>query len=252
MEHNRKPFLTAEWLHLAVLNFEVDPAVLRPYLPPGTELDDWNGTTLISLVGFCFRDLRLRGLAIPFHRAFDEVNLRFYVRRNTRDGWRRAVVFVREFAPRRAVAWAARWFYGENYTTVPMHRHIEIPNGDPSVPYSVSYWWRYGGREHHIEVTAQEPARLPTEGTQEHFVVEQQFGYSGRPGRSTIEYRVEHRPWRIWQAREARFVGDVVSLYGEQFVEPLSARPCSAFLVDGSHVELFPGIRLRPAAAALP
>jgi len=31
---------------------------------------------------------------------------------------------------------------------------------------------------------------------------------------------------------------DVATLYGEKFVEPLNAKPVSAFIADGSHVEV--------------
>ena len=47
-----KPFLTARWIHLAMLNYEVDPAILAPHVPAGTELDPWQGDMLVSMVGF--------------------------------------------------------------------------------------------------------------------------------------------------------------------------------------------------------
>ena len=75
-------FLTAEWKQLLMLNFAVDPALLRPFLPAGTEIDSFEGRTYVSLVGFQFNDTRVAGFAIPFHRSFEEVNLRFYVRRS--------------------------------------------------------------------------------------------------------------------------------------------------------------------------
>ncbi|HTR04180.1 MAG TPA: DUF2071 domain-containing protein, partial [Thermoanaerobaculia bacterium] len=109
-----RPFLTAEWRLLAMLHFDADPRVLRPLVPPGTELDFFDGRTLISVVGFLFKDTRLRGIAIPGHRDFEEVNLRFYVRRRAEEGWRRAVVFVKELVPRRLIAFVARHFYNEN------------------------------------------------------------------------------------------------------------------------------------------
>ena len=109
METDSPPvFLTAEWRHLAMLNYEIDPAILAPYVPAGTELDFWNGKTFVSLVGFLFQKTRVRGIPIPFHRHFEEINLRFYVRRKADDGWRRAVVFIREFVPRLAIAYVAR------------------------------------------------------------------------------------------------------------------------------------------------
>ena len=115
-----RPFLTAAWRYLALLNFEVPPALLGPLVPVGTEFDTWGGIALASMVGFRFLDTRVLGIPIPGHRDFDEVNLRLYVRHRCEDGgWRRAVVFVRELVPRRAIATVARWFYNEPYTAVP-------------------------------------------------------------------------------------------------------------------------------------
>lgn len=70
------PFLTAEWRHLVMLNYETDADTLAPYLPPGTELDPWQGKHLVSMAGFRFLNTRVLGLPIPWHRDFDEVNLR--------------------------------------------------------------------------------------------------------------------------------------------------------------------------------
>jgi hypothetical protein len=92
-------FLTADWRHLAMLNYEINPNVLQRFVPTGTELDQWKGKTFVSIVGFLFLNTRIRGIAIPFHSNFEEVNLRFYVRRYTKEGWRRGVVFIKELVP---------------------------------------------------------------------------------------------------------------------------------------------------------
>ena len=62
-----------------MLNYTVDPRLLAPLVPLGTEIDFENGDTFLSVVGFLFLDTRLLGLPIPLHRDFEEVNLRFYV-----------------------------------------------------------------------------------------------------------------------------------------------------------------------------
>jgi len=115
-----QPFLTANWRYLAMLNYTVDRRLLAPLVPSGTEIDFDNDETFLSVVGFLFLDTRLLGLPIPLHRDFEEVNLRFYVKRKSADTWRRGVVFIRELVPRRAIALVARACYGENYLTVPM------------------------------------------------------------------------------------------------------------------------------------
>ena len=114
-----QPFLTANWRYLAILNYTVDPRLLAPFVPLGTEIDFENGETFLSVVGFLFLDTRLLGLPIPLYRDFEEVNLRFYVRRKSADTWRRGVVFIRELVPRRAIALIARACYGENYLAGP-------------------------------------------------------------------------------------------------------------------------------------
>ncbi|HXO77685.1 MAG TPA: DUF2071 domain-containing protein, partial [Puia sp.] len=88
-------FLTAEWRKLIMANYPVDPADLTSLLPVRTELDRWDGEVYVSLVGFQFREVRIRGLPIPFHTRFPEVNLRFYIRFKEGETWKRGVVFVR-------------------------------------------------------------------------------------------------------------------------------------------------------------
>ena len=94
-----RTFLTAEWRDLALLNFEIEPDVLLPHVPGGTEIDLWDGRCFVSVVGFRFFRTRLMGLPIPFHSNFLEVNLRFYVRREVQGELRRGVVFIKEIVP---------------------------------------------------------------------------------------------------------------------------------------------------------
>ena len=105
-------FLNAAWRKLAFANYPVPPEVLSSYLPAGTELDTWMGHPYVSLIGFVFQDVRLLGLRVPFHVNFEEVNLRFYVRRKVDGSWRRGVVFVKEIVPKRAITLVANTLYG--------------------------------------------------------------------------------------------------------------------------------------------
>src|SRR5262249_55610023 len=117
-------FLTAEWRHLAMLNYAVDADMLRPFVPRGTELDFFGGRAYISLVAFRFLNTKVLGLPVPGHRDFDEANLRFYVRRPAGREMRRGVVFIREVVPRRMVAAVARWAYNEQYVARPMWHDV--------------------------------------------------------------------------------------------------------------------------------
>jgi uncharacterized protein len=222
-----------------MVNFEIGPQVLRPFVPVGTELDCWHGRAFVSVVGFLFIDTRVWGCPIPFHRDFEEVNLRFYVRRRADDGWRRAVVFVKEIVPRAAIATTARWLYGENYIALPMQHRIE----DAGDTRSVSYSWGLQ-QEHHLEMAVSGDPRDVTAGSEEEFITEHYWGYVRGKRGATTEYRVEHPRWRVRSATSARFSGNVSALYGDEFVECLTAAPTSAFLAEGSRVAVFKGVAL--------
>jgi uncharacterized protein len=234
-------FLTAKWRYLAMLNYEVDPAVLSSFVPQGTELDFWNGKAFVSLVGFLFEGTRVCGIPIPFHRNFEEVNLRFYVRRKADDGWRRGVVFIKELVPRTAIAFMARKLYNENYLAVPMSHRIEKSHTEIK---SVSYFWRFGGNENYMNLTTRGGAQLLIEGSEQEFITEHYWGYTMQRDGSTLEYRVEHPCWQVWETSAAKLHCDAGKLYGEQFRDSLSRPSSSAFLADGSDVNVYKGVKL--------
>ena len=237
-------FLSAIWRYLVMLNYEIDPAILAPLTPPGTELDSWRGRTFASMVGFLFLDTRVLGLPIPLHRDFEEVNLRFYVRRrNPAGGWRRGVVFVKEIVPRPAIAWTARLLYGEKYVALPMRHQIVAPQ--PGSPIAVQYGWRHKGQWQRLGLRPAGAAQPIVPGSEEEFITEHYWGYAIGRGGQTVEYQVEHPRWRVWRAAESWLDCDVATLYGPQFAESLSAPPSSAFLADGSEVTVRKG---RPLA----
>lgn len=152
-----RSFLTARWEHLVLLSYPCPSDLLAPVVPSGTELDAWQGETLVSLVGFMFVDTGLMGIPIPFHRTFEEVNLPFYVRRRGVDGTlRRAVVFIRELVPRWAIAAIAKWTYNEPYLAVPMS-HTSTLSADHGG--AVSYDWRHAGASFALQAQASGPAR---------------------------------------------------------------------------------------------
>ncbi len=222
------PFLTAEWRYLAMLNYAVDPRILAEYLPAGTELDFHEGKTYVSLVGLRFLRTRLLGMPIPLHTDFDEVNLRFYVRR----GEKRATVFIREIVPRWAIAKIAQLAYNEKYIALPMWNRIAMP--------LVEYGWELRGARNYlrVECAGGEPVDLES-GSLGQFIAEHYWGYCAQRDGGTVEYRLEHPPWRVWPGLRSEIRIDVEKLYGAQFVETLAAQPVSSFVAEGSAVKVF-------------
>jgi uncharacterized protein len=245
----KRSFLSAEWRYLLMLNYEVDPAVLAPFVPAGTKLDLWQGQALVSVVGFLFLNTRLVGVPVPFHRNFEEVNLRFYVRREEPEpelggaDFRRGVSFIKELVPRPAIAQVARWFYGENYLSLPMRHTIEQEGGVLCKDGLVEYAWRFQGRLHRLGGLAAGESEFAHPASEEAFISEHYWGYTRLGANRTGEYRVEHPSWRVWKVDQPYLLADIKGLYGEAFEPYLHRRPRSAFLAEGSPVRVYPGKR---------
>ncbi|HMI56105.1 MAG TPA: DUF2071 domain-containing protein [Gemmatimonadaceae bacterium] len=226
-------FLTADWRHLAMLNFEVDPAVLVPHLPKGTELDDFAGRHFVSLVAFLFLDTHVLSIPAFFHQNFEEMNLRFYVRRSVGTETHHGVVFLREIIPFPLVAAAARLTYNEPYRTVPMRHSIAEANGQlQSVAYSLG-----GPRDRclfTLQVNGASQEMRP--GSEEEFLSERHWGYTKQRDGGTIEYYVDHARWHIWPDVAYQLAGPLREFYDEPFASIISGVPESAFIANGSAV----------------
>jgi hypothetical protein len=225
-----------------MLNYRVAPDLLTPLVPRGTQLDFWRGDAYVSVVGFLFANTRVLGVPIPFHRTFEEINLRFYVRRELEGETRRAVTFIREIVPRRAVALVAHAIYNEPYRALPMRHHIRVTPTETVVDYEWKGELDWAG-VHLSAEGAPMPIRL---GSEEEFIAEHAWGYTRQRDGTTVEYEVRHPRWKVWPARTARIAGTVTDVYPSRFAQILSAEPASAFLADGSAVTVHAPTRLAP------
>ena len=240
----RKPFLTADWRHIAALSFEIAREVLEPLAPPGTVLDTYKGKAYVSVVGLRFENTRVKGIPIPFHREFEEVNLRFYVRHFNGEEWRRGVVFLKEIVGSAAVATMARLAYNENYVVMEMGHRIEklARDGRPSVAYR----WRSGEKKwNQLQVIGDGEPYLPAPGSLEEFITDHHWGYTRQRDGGCVEYHVEHPIWALRKASEYAFDCEAAVIYGEEFAAALSSPPASAFLMEGSAVTVYAPAALR-------
>jgi len=204
MSQSKRVFLSAEWRDLVMLNYEIEPGLLTRHVPPGTSLDSFNGRTYISLVGFRFCRTKLFGcFPVPLHADFDEVNLRFYVRRKEGSDDRRGVVFIAEVVPRRAIAITARLLYGENYSCLPMKHRI----GSEESTKTAEYQWQVDDQWCTLSAQSTGAPQHPQAGSLEQFITEHYWGYSTQRSGRCLEYYVSHVPWQVWATTAARFEG---------------------------------------------
>jgi len=232
-----RKFLTAEWHNLVMANYVVDPSLLEKRVPTGTSLDFHDGKLFVSLVGFMFLETKVLGIPVPFHINFEEVNLRFYVKRETPDEIRRGVCFVKEIVPRFAIAAIARTLYGEPYETWQMsHQEKEK---------EVTYSWSKDGVDNRLHVEIAENLGVPLEGSEGEFIIEHYWGYTRRGENRTDEYKVEHPKWDLFKVNYAEIDVDFGDTYGAEFAFLSGHEPASILLARGSEIAVYKGEQLR-------
>jgi len=255
--------LTAEWRHVVILSYPADPILLTPFLPGIVEVDLWNGQAFVSLVGLLFEPTRVLGVRLPFHRRFEQINLRFYVRRRVGYDWRRGVVFVKEIVPYRSLVIAARLLYRQNYEFAHMrHRfesigaeskdqqfdaernNLEIRavdhfSGEQGPATFVEYCWRRSGRWNTLGLRTAGSFEVPSAGSLQEFVSERRWGYAATRARRVLEFEVR-RP--VWVASDGAgwLDCDSARIYGAPFGDILRSEPASALMAAGSSVGLSP------------
>ncbi|SEW01266.1 YqjF family protein [Chitinophaga arvensicola] len=237
-----RPFLTAAWRNLLMINFEADPAVLKAYLPAHTELDTWNNIHYVSLVGFLFQDTRVKGFPFPGHRTFEEVNLRFYVRYKEDGSWKRGVVFVKELVPKALITFVANTIYKEKYATHTMAHSWEYPDNNT---LSVSYRWKVANDWNHLSATALQARHAILPGSEAEFITEHYWGYTRLDHQTTGEYQVTHPQWEIHPVTGFDYHCSTRALYGAAFENILQQAPKSTLLAAGSDIAVMPGKKIR-------
>ncbi len=225
-------FLTAKWENLLMLNYEVDPEILKPHLPAFTEIDLWKGKALVSMVGFMFMNTRVLGIKWPWHVNFEEVNLRFYVRHFDGKEWKRGAVFISEIVPKLIIPLVANNLYNEHYKAMKM-RH-NIVRGRQSTYYD--YEWKYKGNWNKLAARVSNIFTDIEKCSAEQFIFEHYWGYNRIHGTKTLEYAVEHVTWRVAGVSDPIFESNIAALYGKAFEPYLSGQPYSAFFANGSEV----------------
>lgn len=227
-------FLKAEWNNLAMINYEVNPQIVEKYVPKGTEIDFYKGKCHVSFIGFLFENVRVLGMKIPFHSNFEEVNLRFYVKRFENGVWKRGVVFISEIVPKYAVSFIANTFYNEHYQTLPM-KHALIDNENSK---EFIYQWKVNNNWNTIHVETNKNPIAIESGSEAEFITEQYFGYTKINEKETFEYEVTHPRWQQLEVIYNKSVIDFESVYGKEFAFIKDLKPTSVFLAIGSKITI--------------
>ena len=227
-------FLKAKWENLIMANYAVPPEVLVPYLPKGVELDFYNGQTFVSLVGFLFKDTRIFNVSIPIFGTFEEINLRFYVKRKDGHGWKRGVVFINETVPSKLVAWVANYLYKEHYVSIPTKHSWNIT----TKTRQVSYQWKINQEWNSIFAEALPESKPMETGSIEEFIFEHYYGYTKISETEAEEYQIDHARWNIYTITGYDINCNFATMYGDDFKFLNQVKPDSLMLAEGSSVSV--------------
>lgn len=107
-----EPIIRQNWEDLLFLHWPIDPAELRPLIPPHLEIDTFDGKAWIGLTPFRLTGLRVSVLPqVPGLNVFEEMNVRTYVHHHGKPG----IWFFSLDASKLVPALAARLFFALPY-----------------------------------------------------------------------------------------------------------------------------------------
>jgi len=231
-----KIFLSARWEYLAMFNYEVDAAILKPHLPPYTEIDFYNGKAIVSVVGFLFNNTSVMGIKWPGFVNFEEVNLRYYIKYFDGKEWKRGAGFISEIVPQFLVAGIANLFYNEHYSIAKMNHTVSLNNNELQVAYN---WKKKNEDWNMMWIKANPVLKDIVPGSEEEFIFEHYYGYNKLNETTTIEYSLAHARWQVYPVTDYKLDCDVEKLYGAAFVPFIkNVKPVSVFLAKGSDVQV--------------
>lgn len=224
-------FLMADWQKLIFVNYEVDKEQLLPHLPKGLELDSHENKYYLSFVAMRFDNTKIKGISFPFHKRFEEVNLRFYVKRKLSNGtWRKGVVFISEIVPKRAITMIARILYNESYQTLTMSHQWSQDGNSQTIGYSLDKH----NQSHNIQIVSNNENNDINPNSDEHFIIERYFGYTTSRKNKTIEYKVRHRPWQTQNVLDSKMTLNFEAIYGPEFSFLNDIKPNTIYYTEGS------------------
>lgn len=224
---NNRLFMRAHWHHVLSLTYPVDEKLLLPYLPSGARISELKGSPRVSLVAFGFKDTRVKGIKIPLHVNFPEINLRFYVEVEGK----RAVVFIREFVPRPAISLVAKGIFNEPYKTILMKMNIEDRKSEVRVSHSF--------KGNMIQANLSSILSVPDTNSPEYWLTHHELGVGRSHSGETQLYKVKHPVWELYNIKTLDWKVDFKSLYGKEWEFLNTLEPSHTTVARGSEVEVF-------------
>jgi hypothetical protein len=234
-------FLKATWQNLIQLVYTAPIDEVQTLLPEGLTPEIFDGKAHIILSALEFRQTRVKGLKIPFHVHFPEINLRIPVRKQGVTG----VYFLRQYVPKHCIAVVAKRIYHEAYEAYPMEFLVQhVPDADEGTSIMECHcklWKKEDTLD--IQVYAVEPENyIPVDENHppEPAVGDADFitGFGTNDKQEIIEYRIEHRKQEFFEVREWSIRGDLTKIFDDCIPKGISEMPIHVSFSHGQAVKI--------------
>jgi uncharacterized protein YqjF (DUF2071 family) len=180
-----------------------------------------------------FKKTRLFEIPIPFFGSFEEVNLRFYVRRIECKKVKKGVVFINETVPFKIVALLANKLYKEHYISIPT-KNTCIINDNKNIVYE----WKKNEQWNSLTVKTETTQQKIESNSIEEFIFERYFGFTKLDNDNSQEYRIAHPKWMTNKILNYNIQCDFGAMYGAPFAHLTNKTPDSIIQAEGSAVTI--------------
>jgi uncharacterized protein YqjF (DUF2071 family) len=186
--------MAQSWHHLLFVHWPVAVDDLRPHIPPGFEIDTFDGQAWVGVVPFEMSHIHAQGLPpVPLFSAFPELNVRTYIEHDHKPG----VWFFSLDADHFPAVFFARRFYHLPYFKAQMRVQLR----EDTVLYTSS-------RNHPGAAAADfrgayrpiSPVFRAEPGTLEYWLTERYYLYAANQRGHLFRGAIHHAPWPLQHA----------------------------------------------------
>lgn len=184
------------WVDLLFAHWRLDTATVRSTLPPGLELDTFQGAAWLGVVPFRMENVGPRGMPwLPWVSQFAELNVRTYVRGP--DGKPGVWFYSLDAANPLAVAGARIGFHLPYFDA----RMTCERDGDWVVYDSKRVHTGFPAGEFRGRYRSDGEPYLAARGTLEHWLTERYCLYAADAKQRLFRGEIQHAPWPLRKAR---------------------------------------------------
>lgn len=223
-----RKFLTTLWGYQWFQTWEVEPDLLLPYLPHKIGLYTERQKAIVSIVASFFENTKVKGIQVPFHVSFPQIDLRFYVEHKNSLG----IGFIKQIVPRYCISLWANRIFNEKYVTLPLEfQRLNHENG------FLAFYKLWNKKQYNsIEIFSTNDLK-PLEHD---LYNDLKWGFSNDSYKNLLRYRIEAgETYQTFNEVEASINFEYDKLFGNQWGFLKKHEPIHSFFLAPNKVKIY-------------